>query len=308
MKEIEHASKIRNRIIDCFETANIPGQSENEIERLLHFAVVGGGPSGIEFAASLHDFLDDDMREAYPDLTKHVHVTVVEAMDGILRAFDPGLVKYTEGELQREKIDLWTNTFVSRVGPKSFDVKRKGEKEKINVPCGMVVWVAGIGTRPVVSSLAKSIGKESGQNSRRGLVVNEFMQVKGTPHVWALGDCAVSGLPPTAQVAAQQGSYLGRLLNKISNDIHDDDKKDLEITKSQSPFDYKHKGIFAYTGDGHAICQVSTWRSDIKGTGSKAYALWASVYWSKLLSMKNRACVGFDWFKTKAMGRDITRR
>ena len=147
------------------------------------------------------------------------------------------------------------------------------------MPCGMVVWVAGIGTRPVVSSLAKSIGKESGQNSRRGLVVNEFMQVKGAPHVWALGDCAVSGLPPTAQVAAQQGSYLGRLLNKISNDIHDDDKKDLEITKSQSPFDYKHKGIFAYTGDGHAICQVSTWRSDIKGTGSKAYALWACVYW-----------------------------
>ena len=219
MKEIEHASKIRNRIIDCFETANIPGQSENEIERLLHFAVVGGGPSGIEFAASLHDFLDDDMREAYPDLTKHVHVTVVEAMDGILRAFDPGLVKYTEGELQREKIDLWTNTFVSRVGPKSFDVKRKGEKEKINVPCGMVVWVAGIGTRPVVSSLAKSIGKESGQNSRRGLVVNEFMQVKGAPHVWALGDCAVSGLPPTAQVAAQQGLYLGRLHNKISSNI-----------------------------------------------------------------------------------------
>ena len=112
----------------------------------------------------------------------------------------------------------------------------------------------------------------------------------------------------TAQVAAQQGSYLGRLLNKISKDIHDDDKKDLEIIKSQSPFDYKHKGIFAYTGDGHAICQVSTWRSDIKGTGSKAYALWASVYWSKLLSMTNRACVGFDWFKTKAMGRDITRR
>ena len=123
------------------------------------------------------------MREAYPDLTKHVHVTVVEAMDGILRAFDPGLVKYTEGELQREKIDLWTNTFVSRVGPESFDVKKKGEKEKRNVPCGMVVWVAGIGTRPVVSSLAKSIGKESGQNSRRGLVVNEFMQVKGAPHV-----------------------------------------------------------------------------------------------------------------------------
>jgi len=161
----------------------------------------------------------------------------------------------------------------------------------------------------VVSSLAKYIGKDSGQNSRRGLVVNEFMQVKGAPHVWALGDCAVSGLPPTAQVAAQQGSYLGRLFNNIASDIHENKTDNFkDITKSQSPFDYKHKGIFAYTGDGHAICQVSTWRNDIKGTGSQAYALWASVYWSKLLSMTNRACVGFDWFKTKTMGRDITRR
>jgi len=168
MKEISHASKIRNRIIDCFETANLPGQSESEIERLLHFAVVGGGPSGIEFAASLHDFLDDDMREAYPNLTQHVHVTIVEAMDGILRAFDPGLVKYTEGELQREKIELWTNTFVSSVGPKSFDVKKKSEKEKRTVPCGMVVWVAGIGMLflfLLFASLSLSLSHNSSPNN-----------------------------------------------------------------------------------------------------------------------------------------------
>ena len=91
--------------------------------------------------------------------------------------------------------------------------KRKIVRKETTVPCGMVVWVAGIGTRPVVKQLCADIGTEAGQTSRRGLVVNEHMQVDGCPHVWALGDCAVSGLPPTAQVAAQEGAYLGRLLN-----------------------------------------------------------------------------------------------
>jgi len=339
MKEINDATRIRNRIIDCFETASIPGQPADEIKRLLHFAVVGGGPSGVEFAAALHDLLADDMSIAYPDLAPHVTVTLVEAMAGILRSFDPGLVQWTEGALKRENIDLWLNTFVSGVGPREFTVKvpvdealqkhdkdtavaAPGPKQKIqriekSIPYGMLVWVAGIGTRPLVSDLAQKIGKEAGQDERRGLKINDHMQVVGCPHVWAIGDCAVSGLPPTAQVASQQGAYLGRLFNRLSDDLmackHGDSAAGTtegyeSIAQTCDAFVHQYKGQFAYVGNHEAVCQVATWSDDVHASGHTAYALWASVYWSKLLSLPNRTCVAFDWFKTKVFGRDISRR
>lgn len=52
--------------MDCIETAAFPGQSAEEIERLLHMVVVGGGPTGIEYAAELHDFLVEDLSKWYP--------------------------------------------------------------------------------------------------------------------------------------------------------------------------------------------------------------------------------------------------
>lgn len=68
------------------------------------------------------------------------------------------------------------------------------------VPFGMLLWVAGNTPRPLVHSLITAIGAENGQNTRRGLVVDEHWQVKGANGVWALGDCAFSSLPQTAQV------------------------------------------------------------------------------------------------------------
>jgi hypothetical protein len=77
------------------------------------------------------------------------------------------------------------------------------------VDFGTLVWVAGIATRPVVADLIQTLG----QKSRRGLLVDRWLRVQGSTNVWAIGDCAVSGCAPTAQVATQQGRYLGRMFN-----------------------------------------------------------------------------------------------
>lgn len=66
LKEVWDAQKIRSKLMDCIETAAFPGQSPEEIERLLHMVVVGGGPTGVEYAAELHDFLVDDLTAWYP--------------------------------------------------------------------------------------------------------------------------------------------------------------------------------------------------------------------------------------------------
>lgn len=81
---MEDAQKIRQSIIDCFEKAALPTLSDEEKKRILHFVVVGGGPTGVEFAAELHDFVREDLVKLYPKVKDLVKITLLEATDHIL--------------------------------------------------------------------------------------------------------------------------------------------------------------------------------------------------------------------------------
>lgn len=84
VQEVEDAQKIRRTVIDCFERASLPSVSEEEKKRILHFAIVGGGPTGVEFAASLHDYVTEDLVNIYPGIKDLVKITLLEAGDHIL--------------------------------------------------------------------------------------------------------------------------------------------------------------------------------------------------------------------------------
>lgn len=81
---MEDAQRIRQTVIDCFERASLPNLSEEEKKRTLHFVIVGGGPTGVEFAAELHDFAVEDLAALYPSLKDYVKITLLEAGDHIL--------------------------------------------------------------------------------------------------------------------------------------------------------------------------------------------------------------------------------
>lgn len=81
---MEDAQRIRQTVIDCFERASLPNLSEEEKKRTLHFVIVGGGPTGVEFAAELHDFAVEDLAGLYPSLKDYVKITLLEAGDNIL--------------------------------------------------------------------------------------------------------------------------------------------------------------------------------------------------------------------------------
>lgn len=84
MQEVEDAQKIRRTVIDCFEKAILPGLSEEERRANLHFVVVGGGPTGVEFAAELHDFLEEDLYKLYPGAKDLVKISLIQSGDHIL--------------------------------------------------------------------------------------------------------------------------------------------------------------------------------------------------------------------------------
>lgn len=283
LKTVEDARKIRRRTIACFEEASEPGLTEERRRHLLHFVVVGGGPTGVEFAAELHDFVMKEVRACYPHLMPDVSITLVDAADHILGMFDRSLSEYTTQHFKRQDIQVRTGIRTVRL-EKDRAILNDGSE----IPFGMVVWSTGLGPTIAVNNFDLPKDKTS------RVLVDDFLRVQGQEGLYAMGDCASVGekkYPATAQVAMQEGSYLAKALNRLA--------KGQEV----KPFHYNHHGMLAYIGDDSAIADLAA----IKGKGKATYYFWRSAYLTRLVSWKNKALVVFDWLKASLFGRDISR-
>ncbi|XP_058220166.1 external alternative NAD(P)H-ubiquinone oxidoreductase B1, mitochondrial isoform X1 [Rhododendron vialii] len=186
LKEVEDAQRIRRTVIDCFEKAVLPDLSEEERRTNLHFIIVGGGPTGVEFAAELHDFVREDLIKLYPSVKDLVKISVIQSGDHILNTFDERISSFAEQKFRRDGIEVLTGSRVVNVSDKFINMKMKSSGEVFSVPHGMVLWSTGVGPRPVVKSFMEQIG----QGNRRVLATDEWLRVKGCEEVYALGDCA----------------------------------------------------------------------------------------------------------------------
>ncbi|KAJ9618957.1 NADH:ubiquinone oxidoreductase [Taxawa tesnikishii (nom. ined.)] len=336
LKEVNDAQRIRKRIMDCCETATFKDQSPEEVKRLLHMVVVGGGPTGVEFAGELQDFFQNDLRKWIPDIADNFHVTLVEALPSVLPMFSKQLIDYTEQTFKEETIEIRTKTMVKNVTDKYIEAEytdAQGKKQMEKIPYGLLVWATGNALRPVVKDLMSQIPAQ--KDSRRGLAVNEYLVVKGTENIWAVGDCAVANYAPTAQVASQEGAFLARLFNQMAkteeiekelgklSEVQEkaankekrdeaftqikDLQKRLRRVKQMSPFEYSHQGSLAYIGSEKAVADISWLTGNFATGGTLTYFFWRSAYLSMCFSTRNRVLVLVDWAKTKMFGRDVSR-
>ncbi|MBI3005956.1 MAG: FAD-dependent oxidoreductase [Ignavibacteriales bacterium] len=283
LKELSDARAIRQRIVECFEQAAQPMVSSEEQDRLLHFVVVGGGPTGVEFAAEVHDFLEEDIRRIYRELSAKVSILLLEATEHILSTFDAALSDYTARLFKRQNIQLRTGSLVTKIDAKNIYLK-----DKTRIPYGLVVWTAGVGPQPLVKTLTLE------KDSFSRLQTDGFFQVSGAQGLYALGDCATprgQNFPATAQVAQQEGKYLAQMLSKRERGL------------PVKPFQYRHYGMLAYVGSNRALADLAA----VKGKGFSTWLFWRSAYLTRLVSFKNKVLVVFDWFKTLVFGRDISR-
>ncbi|KAI8889825.1 FAD/NAD(P)-binding domain-containing protein [Backusella circina FSU 941] len=318
LKEVWDAQKIRTKLMDCIETAAFPGQTPEEIDRLLHMVVVGGGPTGIEYAAELHDFLVEDLSKWYPELAGKIKITLIEALPNVLPAFSKQLIDYTESTFKEQRISIHTKTMVKEVQEKEIIIQGpNGEKGVI--PYGLLVWATGNTSVPLVKRLMTKFPET--QNVRRGLAVDDWLKMSGTDDIFALGDATATKYAPTAQVAAQQGKYIARVLRQLhqievlSNQIENTknaeerDKKLRKLKKAADikPFHYSHQGSLCYVGSDKAIADLPFGPGNLASGGVATYAFWRSAYISNLFSARNKWLVITDWMKKTLLGRDISR-
>jgi NADH:ubiquinone reductase (non-electrogenic) len=287
LKELRDARKIRQRIIDNFEQASTPGLEAGELSRILHFVVVGGGPTGVEFAAEMTDFLEEELTGAYPELVGSARITLIEGSRHILSQFDKKIAEYATKLFNRRRVAVLTNKRVQEVLKDKIVLEDGSE-----MPYGMLVWSTGNGPTDLVNSL--NVEKDASHR----ILTNEHFCVSNEIDLFALGDCATIKSQPlvaTAQVAIQSGKYLARLMNAMY--------KTGKPSAQLKPFVYKHMGMLAYIGKNRAVADLP----NTKARGFTTWLFWRSAYLTRLISLKNKILVIFDWTKAILFGRDISR-
>lgn len=273
LKTVEQATTLRNRILSRFEQANLVTDPA-ERKALLTFTIVGGGPTGVEFAGALRELINKPLQRDFPKLDmSEVSVVLVEGMDRVLSMFPEKLGSYTGKRLKKMGVDIITERFVTEV---------KGHSVTLNdgslIPTRTVVWTAGVkGAEP-------REGWDLETQGARRVIVDKALNVKGLPDVYAVGDMAYfeqdgKQLPMLAQVAMQQGEHAA---HNIIQKLHG---------VEQVEFEYVDKGSMATIGRNAAVAQVG----NFSFTGVFAWLLWLFIHVAYLIGFRNRLVVLINW-------------
>ncbi|KAG0203320.1 hypothetical protein BGX28_004377 [Mortierella sp. GBA30] len=197
LKSIADARDIRKKVMENFEMASLPTTTGEERRQLLSFVICGGGPTGVEFAAELYDFLNEDLVGYFPAIPpQEVQVNIIQSAGHILNTYDLKISEMTEKKFKRENINVITNARVVKVNPKSVVYKDKASGREFEVPFGVCLWSTGVGMTPLVKTLVAKLPAGS-QSNRHAIETDAYMRVIGTPEgtVYAIGDCATIPQP-----------------------------------------------------------------------------------------------------------------
>ncbi|TGO89937.1 hypothetical protein BPOR_0086g00070 [Botrytis porri] len=298
MKTVPDARRLREGILDCLERASLPTISEEEKRNMLHFAIVGGGPTGIELAAEIDELIQEHLGAVYPRLKGLCTISIYDVADRLLGQFDEKLSEYAMEKFEnRGCVKVKTGKHIEEIKRHSMTVKEEGE-----VPFGVVVWAVGNTAGKLVEDLncRKSEGLQRILTDRWLRVLKSDSDgVEGAgadiiENVYALGDAADilnNELPTTAEVAVQKAKWLKQHLLQNGGE---------ELCK---PFRYEQKDLVAYIGRGDGVIQgKKDW------TGASAWLAWrsGSIAWTR--GWRRRVMVVVNWLANWVDGREIARR
>jgi NADH dehydrogenase len=272
VKGLGDALRVRNHVIDCFEEAEHPDDQVSD--DLLTFVVVGGGPTGVEAAADIHDLIFDVLDGDYPNVDfGRVRVVLVNAGEQILKGLDSSLVNAATHRLASQQIDIINDAKVEEVRSDAVVIS-----DGRTITTQTTVWAAGIEPPPLVGDL------DVQKDHRRRILIDQYLRVKDRPGVYAVGDCTSlqydgAPVPALAQAAEQEGK--GAASNLVA-----------EI-KNQAPvaFRYRSVGQLVDLGEGSALVDIL----GVKLGGLLGAFIWKGVYLYELGYDLNRAHVLADW-------------
>jgi NADH dehydrogenase len=271
---VEDAVVLRNHVLSQFEAADAdPAQVA---DGALTFAVVGGGPTGVEVAGALIELFTRVLRKDFPRLdVGRARVELLEMGDDLLPAFRAPSRTHARETLVDRGVEVRTGESVAGVTPSRVRL-RSGEE----IPSHTLVWAAGVQANP----MAAVLGVATGRSGR--IEVGADLRIPGHPEAFAIGDIALMPdgkggvLPGVAQVAMQGGKHAAREILRALDG------------KPPKPFRYFDKGNMATIGRRAAVADLP---GGLRLSGTPGWFAWLGLHIVYLIGFRNRISVLIDW-------------
>ena len=276
LKDLDEGLAVRNRILMRFEEARWTEDRERR-RTLLTFAVVGGGPTGVEMAGALAELTRLVLSKDYRDLDLSlVRVVLLEAAGWLLGTFAEPLREAARLSLEKKGVEVLLKAKVADVTASSIRLADGHE-----IPASTVIWTAGVRASEVGSVLGVPLGRQA------RVQVLPTLQVTGHPEVFVIGDLAgpidESGgggpLPMLIPVAMQEGKHVAATI------------KELQRGYGATNFLYKDPGIMATIGRNSAVAQLGP----VRLTGFLGWLMWLGVHLVNVVSFRSRVIVLVNW-------------
>jgi NADH:ubiquinone reductase (H+-translocating) len=275
LKDIDEAERLRNRLLYNFELAVHEQDRQRRLD-LMTFAIIGGGPTGVELTGALSELIRHVLKRDYPMLdVADARVILIEASDKILAAFPESLQKAARKRLDSMGVEVRMNMPVDAVnnGVITF-------KDGTELKAGATVWAAGV----KAAALAEGLAAESAKGGR--VKVTKALDLPDHPEVFVIGDMAYlegykegQAYPMVAPVAIQQGKMAAKNILAL-----------IEKRKMKA-FHYFDKGNLATIGRRSAIMDAFGFRL----SGRIAWLGWLFVHIMYLVGFRNRVIVLTNW-------------
>ena len=274
LKTMEDGIVLRNHILQCFEAAWLE-PDEGRRRLLLTFAVVGGGPTGVEYAGALSELIYGPLAKDFRGMNlDEPRIILLEAFDRLLAAMPEKLGRYAVERLQKKRVEVRLGATVSEVTPECVHLK-----EGAAIATATVIWTAGVG--------GEDVARQSGLPTlRSGTVpVLPTLQLPDFPDVYIVGDLAAFAeeegkyLPMLAPVAIQQGEWAAKNIRRQL------------AGREPEGFKYRDRGSMATIGRSAAVAHIA----GLAFTGFIAWIIWLAIHLAELIGFRNRLVVLVNW-------------
>ncbi len=273
LKTLDDALEIRRRLLLAFERAERETDPARQ-RHLLTFAVVGGGPTGVELAGMIVEIARHALRREFHAIDpESARVVLIEAGPSILTTFPDSLREAARRSLRRLGVEVWENAMVTGIEEGAVRIGSD------LVPAHTILWAAGVSASP----LGRSLGAPMDRAGR--VIVTPDLSVPGHPEIFVVGDLAGltqpdgTSLPGVAQAAKQTGAHAARNV-----------RRRLEGSTSM-PFRYRDPGNMATIGRAAAVADFG-W---LRLSGFVAWLFWLFVHILFLVGFRSRLSVMLQW-------------
>ncbi len=280
LKTLNDALDIRRRILFAFEQAEL-ATSEQVRDEWMHFAIVGGGPTGVELAGTLSEIARHTLRNEFRHIDPHqATVRLIEAGPRVLASFPESLSQAAHKHLIELGVDVRCGAPVTAIDNKGYELAG----ERIN--CRTILWAAGVAASPLGALLPA-------ERDRAGRVLVEAdLTIKGHPDVFVIGDLASvqqegKPVPGVAPAAKQMGAYVAeRIRSKLASST-----SNASASAAPKPFRYMDYGNLATIGRMAAVVDLRGFRF----AGMFAWWFWLAAHVFFLIGFRNRLAVLMNW-------------